>query len=133
MSGEIDQETFNIIAADCKDVCDNSNVPLAFDHDFEGKEPVFGPDVIRFNGVGDDGHETFLIYRDGHEGGFSFCKTAQKPYDEVVCACLIVLNHHLGDKIEISSDGDNDKWDPGRDLCEKVLGYGQEFSINEDE
>ena len=34
---------------------------------------------ISFNGVGDNGHETFILEKKATD--FSFCKTAQKPYD----------------------------------------------------
>jgi len=124
-SNEIDQETFDQISEDCRKVCEAADIPLAYEFNMVAK-PVFGPDVIRFNGVGDDGHETFLVNRIDS----LFCKTAHKPYDDVVCACMIVFNHYLGDKVKITSDGDNDDWDLGRELCEKVLGYGQEFVLD---
>ena len=52
-------------------------------------------DGVCFNGIGGNGHEPFCFTREpdslhGKEGfGFTFCKTAQKPYDEVVCAVLL--------------------------------------------
>lgn len=59
--------------------------------------------VLRFNGIGNDGHETF--YFDTSHTEFNFCKTARKPYDLVVCKVLLILKKHFQDKIEISSDG----------------------------
>lgn len=47
---------------------------------------------------------------DGVERGFEFCKTARKPYDAVVGACLIAAKKHLGDDIIVSSDGSADEF-----------------------
>jgi hypothetical protein len=55
-------------------------------------------------------------------GGAWFCKTRQYPYDTVVTACLIVLNHRLGDTVAIGSDGNKDDWNDGLTLAQKVLG-----------
>lgn len=64
-----------------------------------GTSPVFSTKSIAFNGLGDDGHETFYIERvirkpdyAGRERGYDFCKTANKPYDAVVVACLCYLS-----------------------------------------
>lgn len=62
-----------------------------------------GEILIRFNGIGDDGHETF--YFDSREVGFNFCKTARKPYDVVVCKVLLYLKQYFGDAIDVRSDG----------------------------
>lgn len=59
---------------------------------------------IRFNGVGDDGYETFWF--DSTTTNFSFCKTARKPYDLVVCKVLWLLKKYFGDTLELSSDGE---------------------------
>jgi len=81
---------------------------------------------IMINGVGDDSHETFGLpvtpQFDSQGQCSEFCKTAQKPYDVVVVACLCVLKHHLGHHIEVSSDGDPHEWEDGRSLASKVLG-----------
>ena len=62
---------------------------------------------IRFNGVGELSHETFMvdrIYRD-----FEFCKTNRKPYDLAVCSVLILVSLYA-DGGEISSDGLGDTY-----------------------
>lgn len=59
---------------------------------------------VIFNGVGDDAHETFVFSK---KSGFNFCKTKRKPYDAVVCACLLAAKNIFVDKIDIRSDGDN--------------------------
>jgi|TARA_E500000318_G_scaffold93118_1_gene92073 hypothetical protein len=91
---------------------------------------------IRFNGKGDDGHETFLItkkkrakadYEEQHaydkKGAFNFCKTAHKPYDKYVVAVLCALynlsdappqsNRSAHPMSEITSDGNTEDWTEG--------------------
>jgi len=69
---------------------------------------------VQLNGTGDLAHETFWL-RDHYRTNdpFNFCKTAQKPYDEVVTACLIVLKHRLPNHVDVSSDGEEMDWLPG--------------------
>jgi hypothetical protein len=78
---------------------------------------------INVNGSGDDGHETFILreHYSQNEAG-NFCKTAQKPYDIVVVACLIILQHYLGTNIEVGSDGDVSEWHDGMQLAQKISG-----------
>ena len=47
---------------------------------------------ITLNGIGDDGHEDFRF------PAGAFCKTAAKPCDEVVTACLLVARDHCSRK-----------------------------------
>ena len=77
---------------------------------------------LDFNGTSDMSHENFCL-RDhwSHNENFNFCKTAQKPYDTVVVACLITLKHYLGDLIEVSSDGDSTDWNDGLRLAQQSL------------
>jgi len=76
-------------------------------------------------------HETFAVSRtlkkkgDYWETGGGFCKTARKPYDLMVKACLLVLLIHLGDRgVEISSDGDydEDNWGPATRFVIETFG-----------
>ena len=89
---------------------------------------------IRFNGYGEEGHETFLITKKkrakrqyeeqeayDRQGAFEFCKTAHKPYDKYVVAVLCALYNMevkdwpLGDGkiMSISSDGNTEDWTEG--------------------
>lgn len=61
---------------------------------------------------------------------FEFCKTAFKPYDLAVTAFLIVCKHHLGDTIEVSSDGEDKDWFDAKMLCDKLLGYGIAYFVD---
>ena len=73
------------------------------------KPAVANKKMIRFNGIDDDGHETFIIFNKKKQseygkGDFAFCKTARKPYDIVVCEVLLVLSAYMPG-LEVSSDG----------------------------
>ena len=58
--------------------------------------------IIKFNGIGDNGHEDFYLNRDartpfdksyeGQDVSFDFCKTNGKPYDIVVWHLLTFIN-----------------------------------------
>jgi tetratricopeptide (TPR) repeat protein len=81
---------------------------------------------ITINGLGADAHEDFRFPRASAEDEgdrFQFCKTAGKPYDEVVTACLIVARDHFPPQVlDIASDGEWADWAAGRALYETVLG-----------
>jgi len=87
---------------------------------------------------GDCSHESFyfprIVDRDQptEDGFFNCTKTAYKPYDWPLTACLIVAKHHLGDGISVSSDGESRDWEDGRRLCQHVLGYGADFKLNDE-
>lgn len=75
--------------------------------------------TVRFNGKGDDGHETFVIGPEACD--FDFCKTARKPYDLVVCLVLLAAQATLPCKV--SSDGDwSDEWQRARLLYREIFG-----------
>ena len=90
--------------------------PIAFESDEPDRPPVFSNDHVRFNGVGDDGHETFYIDMYGAPG---FCKTGQKPYDTLVVACLCLFEHFTGARV--SSDGCAEDWYDGLAIARKVV------------
>lgn len=73
-------------------------------------EPVFEGLDICFNGCAGDedlSHETFTIgILSNMKTGSNFCKTARKPYDKQVEACLYLAEKFFGDSIEVLSDGD---------------------------
>ncbi len=88
---------------------------------------------VKLNGKGENGHEDFILrehYKENLEGNNGiggyynpthFCKTARKPYDDVIVASLIVLKHYLGELIEVSSDGQYKDWEIGLQLAKRVL------------
>lgn len=92
----------------------------------EGK-PVFNKGMVWFNGKDDEkdlGHETFSILADPAQQEWSFCKTARKPYDLLVVACLIAAYQILN--FRFASDGFNqdetcDDLQEGIDFYNEVL------------
>jgi hypothetical protein len=80
-----------------------SSIPVQFEYD-DDQLPLFNDNLIRFNGVEGDGHETFYLEKTPSRS-FGFCKTAQKPYDEIVVAMLVMLSE-VNLKFTWSSDGD---------------------------
>lgn len=75
------------------------------------------------NGINDDAHEDFILRP--YKTDFEFCKTARKPYDEVVTAILIAAKRWFRDDIEITSDGQGEEWSAGQYLCQTACGYGE--------
>jgi hypothetical protein len=76
-----------------------------------------------FNGNEKKGHdhEDWVMYKDPDvvaSQGFGFCKTAAKPYDTVVVACLAVLAEA---GLHVSSDGSKDDWGDGIAFARDVL------------
>jgi len=105
-----------------------------------GNKPEFDRDQIWFNGVGKDSHETLSIKRDDsyqvdpsnklnfgkdmwkkRKELFGFTKTAEKPYDLLVTATLILYKHHFGEVVEVSGDGGQEGFKEGLDLVNKTL------------
>jgi len=87
---------------------------------------------------GDCSHESFVVpqshkpyaeWDEPDENGryFSFCKTAFKPYDLSVQACLIVLACRFPGKFLVSSNGDWENWVEATEFVQARLGYGREI------
>lgn len=62
---------------------------------------------------------------------FGCCKTACRPYDLIVTAVFIALKHHFSECV-IRSDGEDKDWQDGRILCQNLLGYGIDFSVDKE-
>jgi hypothetical protein len=107
-----DQEVWDKIVADCKKILAENKIPLCR-YGGDNEKPILDSNSICFNGFDDEGHETFELVRKG-SNGFTSCKTDQKPYDALVCACLLVYVHHSPNTIELS-------------IVEEILGYKELF------
>jgi hypothetical protein len=77
-------------------------IPLGDGHGDAGTKPYIGKTEIAFNGIGEDAHETAYVCKGQSE--FQFCKTARKPYDEVVVKLYKLIRQYLP-ATELSSDG----------------------------
>ncbi len=53
---------------------------------------------------------------------------AENP-DIAVQAVLIILKHHLGDRIRVASDGTGPAWSDARRRVQASLGYGDDVEI----
>lgn len=85
--------------------------------------PEISDDIIYLNGDAEKGedYETFSLNNNADNDLFPFCKTAHRPYDEVVTAILtaaIYLNVPGYDTI--SSDGNIHDWKDGISLFKKA-------------
>lgn len=127
LDNEKQDERFEEFKAGVQKLIETSDIPIA--GPWAEAEPEFGPDMIRFNGR--ESYEDFIFTRrpiDRHvvdKDVFAFTKTSRYPYDEVVCACLILAKEIYGNDIDVESDGDWDKpseWGLGRILFEKAFG-----------
>ncbi|MEI8194292.1 MAG: hypothetical protein WCI73_00125 [Phycisphaerae bacterium] len=129
---ELPVKEFAAAVKDCKKMMKQLGVPLA---GRDGTGPaIFRAQEIAFNGQAPNNYETFSVPRaitprTGESKSFQFCKTAHRPYDLCVQVALIVLKHHLGKAIEVSSDGEEADWEPARIACQKWLGYGGDFRL----
>jgi hypothetical protein len=127
------------LALDAKKLCEYANANGIRIRNGAGEsEPEFTESHFSINGdaegFSDDGrdlaHETLYWagtptlseWRKGESEHFNFCKTAYKPYDAVVTAILIRAKTIYGDCVKISSDGDWQEWQAGREMYEKVFG-----------
>lgn len=126
------------LALDAKKLCDYANANGIRVRNGEGLgEPEFtefnfsiNGDAEAFDNGRDLAHETFYWagipeqseWRKGESDYFSFCKTAFKPYDAVITAILIRAKTIYGDCVRISSDGDWQDWQAGREMYQTVFG-----------
>lgn len=116
--------------------------------DQDGGPPLVNQECIWFNGIEDEGCETFELTRVKRPlrdyelqelkaatpstrrqleaaGAFNFCKTRREPYDLVVCAVLAIATYvtRRDPAWRISSDGEPDEWQPALDWATKTLGF----------
>lgn len=90
----LDSEKFKDFSFICQTLIDSMNISL--------EDVTVNDTQVRFNGVDEDGHETFNFSL--NKEGFNFCKTQLKFYDEVVCGCLYVAKLIFGDSIRVNQD-----------------------------
>lgn len=129
---------FGKLSLDAKKLCDYANANgIRVRNGLGEDEPEFNEAFFSINGDAssyvdgrDQAHETFYWegiptiseHRKDEPTTFSFCKTNYKPYDAVVTAILIRAKHIYGSCVEISSDGNWEEWQAGRNLYETVFG-----------
>jgi hypothetical protein len=130
---------FGKLALDAKTICDYANANGIRIRNGNGEgEPEFTEFYFSINGDAEaftsDGrdlaHESFYWagiptqseWRKDDPDFFEFCKTAYKPYDAVVTAILIRAKTIYGSCVRISSDGEWQEWQAGREMYEAIFG-----------
>ena len=114
---ELPQDKWNEFIKDVNDVFFKADDNICQEYDEPNMPPLATDNVVRFNGVDDNGHETFWFDRTesrppGRDGlCFNFCKTARKPYDRYVVDCLKLAKKHFGKAVVLSSDGGDEIFD----------------------
>ncbi|MBT7930200.1 hypothetical protein HN682_09925 [Candidatus Peregrinibacteria bacterium] len=119
---------WSTITGQIVDILTDTNLIDLLDNDKEQFQ--IDKELIMFNGIGDDGHETFYFPRDRNEN-FNFCKTAHKPYDICVQISLIVLKYYLKSEIDIKSDGENSDWQDANRICKPYLNQSFIMSLDD--
>ena len=110
-------EQWRLARKNAKKILEASSIPVWREYD-EDAPPVVSLKEIRFNGIENTGHETFLISRFPTRS--DFCKTARKPYDTIVVAILGMLSD-INDEFNWGSDGDKEDHAEGIELYNKAL------------
>lgn len=129
---------FGQLALDAKKIIERSEQKGIRIRNGHGEfEPEFNEARFSINGDAshyvegrDLAHETFCWegipsiseHRKDEPTTFDFCKTNYKPYDATVTAILIRAKHIYGSNVSISSDGDWQDWQAGREIYETVFG-----------
>ncbi len=84
-------------------------------------------------------YETFWLPRIREKGEFGsqekgkifdFTKTAYRPYDLIVNCALLIAKNHLGDDIDVSTDGEKEHWQDAIKICAIVLEDVFDFEIS---
>ena len=130
LTSGFDPDQFAAATQDITRVIYQSEIPCAGPAGHPESQPEISPTRIALNGVNrnctcpmdsvqacpnsclyegvqkDDSHETFVV--EATEPMWNFCKTDRKPYDTLVGTCLLILQYHLPEHFQFTSDGD---WD----------------------
>ena len=96
-----DRQGWNEALPIIKEILNKYKSIIAYEDDEPETEPEATENLIRFNGIKADGHETFIVSASNTS---YFCKTARKPYDIVVSEVCLVLKNYCPN-FSLSSDG----------------------------
>ena len=114
--------------------CEDKGIQVVYEHN-DPKKAEVSDTKIQFNGLGNDGHETFGLTKEkpGKDAEFfDFCKTARKPYDLAVGLALLIAKNHARNSIKVSSDGDWDSdWTEISDASNKIFDSHPECPFEE--
>lgn len=111
------QEAWDAFVTNVIDVFKVSTVKIG-DCMGEGGKPLINAAEIGFNGIDDEGCETFYINKKANNESV---KTLERAYDTVVCAVLLLACYHNPD-ITVTSDGFKHEWHDGLALARQATG-----------
>tara|TARA_B100001778_G_scaffold334952_2_gene349509 strand:- start:23101 stop:23619 length:519 start_codon:yes stop_codon:yes gene_type:complete len=121
-NSQIPQNEWDAFITDAQKILGVLGVPLTGNEDVpQDRTPILHDGMVYFNGVGDDGAETFVLTPNPDD---AFCKTYQRPYDEPVMAVLSLAKHHFGSRIHVTSDGHPLEWEDAVRKVRSAFGYG---------
>lgn len=123
--------------------------PLLLNGCFKYKNATFNKNEVCFNGSGTTkreksgkhwvdvlcdkpehnnlGHETFNLTRK-YVNESTFCKTARKPYDLMVTACLLLYKYYFP-HVTIETDGTEDDWSEAYKFIASVFGKSRALEL----
>jgi hypothetical protein len=135
---ELRTSDFTAFAAEARTLLASLELILQRDHQaglagpHGSNVPIVTDELVSFNGAVPGEYETCHIprkldrddYSSADDAGraFSFCKTAEKPYDVAVTAIYALTVDHFGDDVAVDSDGGAEAIEAGRLLASKLLG-----------
>ncbi|KAJ5951831.1 uncharacterized protein N7479_010244 [Penicillium vulpinum] len=111
------QKAWAQLIKDVPNIIKEARVPLSGPTEDDDKiTPVVTDleDGIYLNGIRGNAHELFRLCQ---PGTWTFCKTAQKPYDVVVSSILLRIWMLAPKNLDLGSDGGYEDWADARDLC----------------
>ena len=113
------------ISADAAQLAANCSIPLMRSIHEPDLEPVFDPDFISFNGLGDACDDftyppTGKVFLGSKRGK---CRTECRDYDTLVGAVLLAVKHHIGSKgsIRSSATPDSEGWQAAFELYSRTF------------
>ena len=139
---KVEEDVWNKITKDCQLLIDGAEKEGVFVDGYGVEDkPIVNDDQVFFNGTDegftmedhktgepDNSYETFVMNKSGSD--FAFCKTARKPYDLIVCACLLAYVYHSEDTMDLRSDGfaganypTEDEWYAAEKYFNKITGH----------
>ncbi|CAI7611840.1 unnamed protein product [Penicillium glandicola] len=111
------QKAWAQLIQDVPNIIKEARVPLSGPtEDEDTVTPVVtdSEEGIYLNGIRRNSHEPFILCKPGK---WTFCKTAQKPYDLVVTSILLRIWMLAPKNLDLGSDGGYEDWADARDLC----------------
>jgi len=100
--------------------CQNLGIQLVYEFDEPDSLVMIDDSQIRFNGLEEEGHETFFLTRP--QTDFCFCKTARKEYDLAVTMILIAVYNAAPSKVSVLSDGHLSDWEEATQTYQNLFG-----------